>query len=56
LADIGGYLTFAFILRTKDSMQARSVSPSERTAQQIASLYGATFVDSDTAARLRVAA
>jgi hypothetical protein len=32
------------------------VSPSERTAQQIASLYGATFVDSDTAARLRVAA
>jgi hypothetical protein len=38
----------AFISRTKDSMQARSVSPSERTAQQIASLYGATFVDSDT--------
>jgi hypothetical protein len=48
LAGISGYLTLAFISHTNDSMQARSVSPSERTAQQIASQYGATFVDSDT--------
>jgi hypothetical protein len=48
LAGIGGYLTLAFISRTNDSMQARRVSPSERTAQQIASLYGATSLSTRT--------